>query len=112
MFELINEIQDTYEELRETVNSLMEKGRTKAKAEQEYRVILQQESLRLKTEGMGVTLIDKVVYGINKVAEARFKRDVAVTMYDNTIERINMLKLRLRILDEQANREWNSGQKQ
>lgn len=111
MFDIINEIQDTYEELRGAVNTLADKGREKAKAEQDYRVILKQESLKLKSEGMSVTLIDKVVYGYDEVADARFKRDVAEVMYANAIERINMLKLRLRILDEQANREWNSGQK-
>ena len=111
MFELINEIQDTYDELREAVNKLQADGTEKAKTEQAYRISLKQEALKMKADGMSVTLIDKVVYGVDDVAKKRFDRDVAATMYDNTIERINMLKLRLRILDEQANREWNSGQK-
>ena len=109
MFELMNEIQDTYDELKGAVNKLAADGREKAKTEQEYRIALKQESLRLKDSGMSVTLIDKVVYGVQEVAEKRFNRDVAQTMYENTLERINMLKLRVRILDEQISREWHSG---
>ena len=69
---------------------------------------LREEALKLKSEGMAVTLIDKVIYGIPEVAELRFKRDVADTMYEVSKESINTLKLKIRILDNQISREWQA----
>ena len=53
-------------------------------------------------------MIDKTCYGIPSVAEARFKRDVALTVYEANKEAINSLKLQIRILDAQVSREWGS----
>ena len=53
-------------------------------------------------------MIDKVCYGIPSVAEARFKRDVAEAVYKANQEAINSIKLQIRILNDQLDREWHS----
>ena len=57
---------------------------------------------------MAVTLINQIIYGVPEVAEKRFKRDVAETIYMTNQEHINATKLKLRILEGQVNREWSS----
>ena len=47
-------------------------------------------------------------YGIPKVAEARFERDVAEAVYRANQEAINSLKLQLRLMDAQLSREWST----
>ena len=51
-------------------------------------------------------MIDKVVYGVKEIAELRFKRDVADTVYQANLEAINSIKLQIRILENQISREW------
>lgn len=55
---------------------------------------------------MPVTLIDKVIYGEEEVANLRFERDVAEAVYKANQESINVLKLNLRILEGTLQREW------
>ena len=77
-----------------------------ATAERDYKKKLREEALKLKADGMAVTLIDKVVYGVPEVAELRFKRDVCEAVYQANQESINVLKLNIRIIESQLNREW------
>ena len=92
---------DLVNELNDLCNKLSVSGRQMMK--------LREEALRLReTKDMPVTLIQQVVYGIPEVAELRFKRDVAETMYKVSQESINTLKLKIRVLDAQIGREWGS----
>ena len=78
-----------------------------AEAERDYKICLRQEALKLRTENdMPVTLINQVIYGVPEVAEKRFKRDVAETTYNSNLEHINVTKLKLRLLENQLQREW------
>ena len=74
----------------------------------EFDLELKKEALRLRDEKMPVTLIDKVIYGVPEVAELRFKRDIADTVYQANIEAINSTKLQMRIIENQIAREWSS----
>ena len=65
------------------------------------------EKLR-NDEKLPVTLINQIVYGVPEVAEKRFQRDIAETMYNTCQEQINTMKLQLRILDAQIQREWGN----
>ena len=62
--------------------------------------------MKLKSDGLAVTLIDKVIYGVPEVANLRFKRDVCEAVYQANQESINVLKLNIRILEGQLNRDW------
>lgn len=100
----INELNELTNRLGTQIKQLGKYGREYAEAEKNYKVALMQQSLRLRDDGMAVTLIDKVVYG--KCAEERFKRDVAEVMYNTAKEQINGTKLAIRVLSEQVAREW------
>lgn len=70
--------------------------------------MLRKECLRLRDDGMAIGLIDKTCYGIPSVAEARFKRDVCETVYKANLEAINSIKLQLRLIENQLQREWGA----
>lgn len=105
---MIEELKELSKQLTISGEQLKRYGRELAQAEHDYKITLRQEALKLRDGGMPVTLIDKVVYGVEEVADKRLKRDIAETMYKASQESINTLKLKMRILDAQINREWNT----
>ena len=108
-YDLINELNDLSNKLTVSGRQLAKYGKEKAEAERDYKICLREEALKLRaTKGMPVTLIQQVVYGVPEVAEKRFNRDVAETMYETCKESINVLKLKIRILDAQISREWQN----
>ena len=104
--DLWGEIEQKIKELDVSVRALRKTGTEFATAERDYKKRLREEALKLKTDGMAVTLIDKVVYGVPEVAELRFNRDVCEAVYQANQESINVLKLNIRIIESQLNREW------
>lgn len=109
MQDLVNEIQSKMDQLRQSVKTLRRSGSEYAKAERDYKILLRQECLKLRDEGMAIGMIEKTAYGIPSVAEKRFTRDVAKTVYQANQEAIQMIKLEIRILDNQIAREWGGG---
>lgn len=106
MNDLVNEIQELSKKLSISINQLAKYGKENALAEKDYKVLLRQECLKLRDEGMAIGMIDKTCYGIPNVANARFKRDVAEVMYKTAQENINVIKLQLRLLENQLQREY------
>lgn len=106
--ELYQELQQKTRELETSVKMLRQSGTAYAQAEREYKVKLRQECLRLRADGQPVGMIDKIVYGVTDVAEARFKRDVAEAVYKANQEAINSIKLQMRLIEAQLQREWTS----
>lgn len=109
-YELIQEVELKSKQLDIAVKQLRKSGTDYAEAEKNYKVLLRQESLKLRDDGMAIGMIDKCVYGIASVAEARFKRDVAEAVYKANQESINSIKLQLRLIDSQISREWSTTQ--
>ena len=108
--ELDNELDQKRKQLDASVLKLRESGTTYAQAERDYKVLLRQECLKLRDEGMAIGMIDKTCYGIPSVAEARFRRDIAEAVYKANQEAINSLKLQIRLIENQISREFgNSG---
>lgn len=105
---LIQEANDMQVRLDNALKALKKYGIEKAQAEKEYKTILRQKALLLRDSGMAVGMIGLTVYGEEDVAEARFKRDVAQTMYETAYEGIMILKLNTKILDNQISREWGA----
>lgn len=106
--DLVNELQDKIRQLEMSLRELRKSGTNYAKAERDYKILLRQECLKLRDEGMAIGMIDKTCYGIPSVAEARFNRDVAKTVYEANIEAINTLKLQLRLIENQIGREYGN----
>ena len=108
--DLFNELQVKTRDLEISIKTLRQSGTNYAQAEKEYKILLRQECLRLRDEGMAIGMIDKTCYGIPSVAEARFKRDVAKTIYTANLEAINSLKLQIRLLENQISREYGKNE--
>lgn len=106
--DLLNELQAKIKQLELSVKELRTSGTNYAKAERDYKILLRTECLKLRDEGMAIGMIDKTCYGLPSVAEARFQRDVAQTIYQANQEAINTLKLQLRLIENQISREFGS----
>lgn len=105
---LIDEIQNTFDLLSQSIKSLKRTSEAYAKAEMDYKIMLRQECLKLRDEGMAIGMISLTCYGIPSVAEARFKRDIAEANYKANQEAIQSYKLQLRLMDNQVSREWST----
>lgn len=69
---------------------------------------LRETALRLRSTDMAVGMVSLTVYGVPEVADLRFQRDVAETVYKANLEAVNSIKLQLRLLDAQLGREWTN----
>lgn len=110
--DLILELQQKIKELQTSIKELRTSGTNYAKSERDYKILLRQECLKLRDEGMAIGMIDKTCYGIPSVADARYKRDVSEAVYKANIEAINSIKLQLRIIENQINREFGNNMKE
>ena len=108
MEDLYSELQVKTQQLDKCIKQLRQSGTEYAKAERDYKVLLRQECLKLRDEGMAVGMIDKTCYGIPTVAAARFARDVAEATYKANQEAINSIKLQMRLIEGQIQREWST----
>ena len=108
MMELYQELQAKTRQLDASIKQLRKNGTEYAQKERDYKVLLRTECLKLKEEGMAIGMIDKTCYGIPSVAEARFQRDIAKVVYEANQEAIASLKLQMRLIENQIQREWGA----
>ena len=106
--DLFNELQAKQSQLNVSIKKLRETGSNYAKAERDYKILLRQEVLKLRDEGQAIGVISLICYGIPSVAKARLERDVAETIYKANQEVINTLKLEIRLIESQLQREWTT----
>ena len=106
--DLYNELESKIQELKISIRSLRKTGQKYAEAERDYKILLRQEVLKLRDEGQAIGVITLTCYGIPSVAEARFKRDTAEAIYKANLEAINSIKLQLRLLENQIQREYGT----
>jgi ribosomal protein L31E len=105
---LFDQIQGEMKKLDISVRSLRKTGTEFAQAEMDYKIILREEALKLRDGGEAVGMIDKTVYGVRRVAEVRFKRDVAEAVYKANLEAINATKLYIKVLMNQYDKEYGT----
>ena len=108
MDDLLQELQSKVKQLDVSVRQLRRSGTEYASAERDYKILLRAECLNMREDGLPVGLIDKTCYGVQSVADARFRRDVAQAVYEANKEAINTIKLQLRLIEAQIEREWHS----
>lgn len=105
--DLYSDLLRLQNDLNISIKKLRETGTDFAEAERDYKITLRQEALKLRAEkNMPVTLIQQVVYGVPEVANKRFNRDVKEAIYQANQEAINSIKLQIRVIEGQLNREW------
>jgi hypothetical protein len=105
--DLVNELFTKTKMLTPAIKRLAEEGERFASCERNYKIALRQEALRLREGEMAIGMIDKVIYGIPEIANLRFERDVAESLYKTALEYLNTLKLEIRVLQSQLDKEWS-----
>lgn len=106
---LYDELCQKIKELNISIQSLRKTGTEFAESEKDYKITLREEALKLRAEkGMPVTLIQQVVYGVPEVAQRRYMRDVKEAVYQANQEAINSIKLQIRVIENQLQREWGN----
>ncbi len=104
--DLINELFRKLKTLDAAIKRLSNEGQRYAEAERQYKIALRQEVLKLREQGVAVGIIDKIVYGVPEIADLRFSRDVAESLYKTAMEYLNTLKLEIRVIQGQVEKEW------
>lgn len=106
--DLWSEIQKRFEHLDYALKEVGVRGRAYAEAESAYRQALATKILELRADGMPVTITPDVARGTKEIAALKLERDCAKALFDAAQESIQVNKLRIRILESQMQREWNS----
>lgn len=104
--ELWQMIEEKTKLLDKAINDLAKNGYDLSKKERDYKIALNKKALELRAEEMPVTLINQVIYGYEEIAALRFDRDNAQVKYNANQEYINTIKLNIRILENQLQREY------
>lgn len=98
------------EEIKKSLNRSMEKlhqnGTNHAEKKREYRRILAQTILMLKSKGMPVSVIKEVAKGQEDVAQAECDAQIAEVLYISSRENIMIQKKLLDSIEEDIKREW------
>lgn len=104
--DLMLDLQGKVQLLDKALQQLGKRGRDYAEAEREYRVALAKKIAAERDKGTPVTIISDVCRGSQEVANAKFQRDTAETVYKSALEAINVYKLQLKLLENQIDREF------
>jgi len=84
------------------------RGKEYAKAYKKYRMLLSQELLKLKAEGMPVTIAYDIARGTENVANAKEQEIITECLYKSCQEAINTYKLQIKILKENIDKEYQN----
>lgn len=104
--ELWEELEQKNRQLDQALKTLRQNGIALAEAEKNYKEAVSKEALRLRDEGVAVTLINQIIYGLSSISVLRFERDCASVLYNANQEAINIRKLQIRIIESAIEREW------
>ena len=95
--------------LVDTVNAMKTLGRLLATATRDYKIALRKEMLRLRIEDeVAWTACYDLALGEESVAQLRYKRDIYESDYEVCKEKINQLKLELRLLEMEMKQDWQA----
>lgn len=90
LIQVTEEIYQASKRLSKSSDALYKLAKEKAEAEREYRFEFAQEIMRLKEEGLQVTLITDVARG--NLAEQLYKGDLAESRYKAGVEAVGAIK--------------------
>ena len=105
--DLINQVFQLQKELDMSISKLAQTGEDYARAYTDYRVALAKELVKLKDEGYAITLAGDISRGKPEIARLKFKEISTEALYKANLERINALKLEIKILSNQIDKEWS-----
>ena len=108
--DLYNELQQKCKLLDNSIRMLRKTGSEYAKAYTDYRVALAKELLILKNEGYAITLAGDIARGKPEIAHLKFEEISKEAIYKANMESINALKLEIKIIQEQINKEYGGNE--
>jgi len=90
------------------IKELAKTGKEYAEAYTNYRMALAKELLKLKDEGYAITLAGDIARGKPEIAHLKFEEIAKEAVYKANQETILSIKLQIKILDNQLQREYNN----
>lgn len=105
--DLVNQLQTLQQQLDVSIRQLRTSGENFARAYTDYRIALAQELLKLKNEGYAITLAGDIARGKQEIAKLKFKEISMEAIYKANLESINALKLEIKIISNQLDKEWS-----
>lgn len=106
--ELWQEIQEKQKMLDKAIKELAQNGYKLAECERDYKIAVNKKALELRSQDVPVTLINQVIYGYEDIAKLRFERDTAQVKYNANLEYINVLKIQVKLMSNQLDKEWGN----
>lgn len=106
--DLLQELQYKTKMLDTSIKQLRKTGSEYAKAYTEYRVALATELIKLKNEGYAITLAGDIARGKPEIAKLKFEEISKEAIYKANLESINAIKLEIKIIQEQVNKEYSN----
>lgn len=109
--DLVNELNSLSNKLSLSIKSLIQTGKDYAKAYTDYRIALAKELVRLKDDGMAVTIAYDVARGKPEIAKLKFNEIANEAVYKANLESINAVKLQIKIIQNQIDKEWGNNER-
>ena len=104
--DLIKAMRDQRLQLIDCVNAMKQTGRLLAQAEYEYKTSYRKEVFRLHEEDKTAwTSTTDLAKGDEAVAKKRFKRDCYKSDYQCFLEKLNCIKIEIRLLENEIREE-------
>lgn len=107
--DLYNELQNKTKQLDISIKSLRKTGTEFAQAEYNYKIKIAEKAFEMKDSNIPITLINLTIYGIPEIARLRLDRTIKEVIYNANQESINSIKLQMRLIEGQLNREFGKG---
>ena len=108
--DILIEIEQLRTELNTSIQELVKKGIDYATAYRDYRVELAKELLYQKEQKTPATTAYDIARGKENVANAKFKEISTEAYYKAELEKINSIKLQLRMLETQYKIEFGGSE--
>lgn len=106
MIDLHNELSYKLKDLDSCVKMLRTNGTKMADAEKKYRIALKKKVVEMRANKIALGEINLTIYGDEEIAALRYERDIAQVVYEANKESINVIKLQIKIISEQLNKEY------
>ena len=106
--DLWQQITNLTDDLNNGLKDLRSRGVAYAEAYRKYRMLLAQELLKLRNDGMPVTIAYDIARGKEEIANAKFEELKTEAYYRSCLEGINVYKMQIKILESQLQREYGS----
>ena len=104
--DILQELNNKKNLLDKALSEYKGRGVEYANAYKNYRVAVAKELLRLRDDGMPVTIAYDIARGNEEVAELKRQEIITESLYKSCQEAINSYKLHMKILQEQYNKEY------